>query len=124
MKLALALALAPLSLACTPGTYQCSAPRGWSVCTTAGTWVAGGSCAEDQYCAMNPDNGAPYCIDAPPPDEECSPDLYRCLEDDEGWVIQDCRDGKFADRLRCPDGEVCVYGAVNGYPYCTDDPPY
>lgn len=124
MKLTALLALVPLALACTPGTYQCSAPRDWAVCDVTGTWVTAGSCAEDQYCSMNPINGSPYCIDAPPPDEECSPDLFRCLEEEDGWVIQDCKDGRFETVVRCPEGEMCIYGAVNGYPYCTDDPPF
>lgn len=124
MKLAAALALAPLALACTPGTYQCDAPRNWQVCDTQGKWITAGTCDSDQYCSMNPLNGSPYCIDAPPPTEECSPDLYLCKEDEEGWVIQDCVDGKFEDFARCDEGEVCVYGAVNGYPYCTDNPPW
>ena len=124
MKLAALLAALPLTLACTPGTFQCSSPRDWSVCDTSGAWVTAGTCDADQYCSMNPNNGSPYCVDAPPPSEECSPDLYKCEEDDKGWFIEDCEGGKWVEKVRCDEGEVCVYGAVNGYPYCTDNPPF
>lgn len=126
MKLtALTLALLPLTLACTPATYQCSSPTSWSVCDTTGAWVPAGTCASDEYCAMNPNNDSPYCIPAPPPAEECSPGLFRCVEGEDGlWTIDACEEGKWEERVECDEGKVCVYGAVNGYPYCTDDPPY
>ena len=124
MKTSAILAVLPVALACTPGTYQCSSAQNWAVCNTSGSWVTAGSCDSDQYCSMNPNNGSPYCIDAPPPSEECSPDLYKCVEDDDGWAIHDCQDGKWEEIVTCEEGEVCVYGAVNGYPYCTDNPPF
>ena len=124
MKFHAILALAPLALACTPATYQCSSANTWAVCDVTGKWVEAGSCLKDEYCSMNPINGSPYCIPAPPPQEECSPDLFQCVEDDEGWFINVCEAGKWVERVRCDEGEVCVYGAVNGYPYCTANPPW
>ncbi|SPN99224.1 uncharacterized protein DNG_02261 [Cephalotrichum gorgonifer] len=126
------LALLPVALAaskrrgCTPGTFQCEvAPvAGWSVCDTQGAWVRGGDCQSTEYCSMNPLNGAPYCIPAPPPTEECSPDTWLCVEDDNGWAIDVCEAGKWAEKVRCPEGQVCAYGAVRGYPYCTANPPW
>ena len=130
MKLfALAAALALALAGCTPGTFQCESPDtspawGWSVCDVSGAWVRGGSCSDNEYCSMNPTTGAPYCIEAPP-QEECSPDLFRCEEGDDGrWSIEVCEGGKWVERVECDEGEVCVYGAWGGYPYCTSNPPW
>lgn len=127
--LALAAAL-PLALAaCTPGTFQCESPStspawGWSVCDAGGSWVRGGSCGDNEYCSMNPNNGAPYCIEAPPR-EECSPGLYRCNEGDDGkWGIEECEGGKWVEIVECAEGEVCAYSAWGGNPYCTANPPW
>lgn len=113
---------------CTPGTYTCDeSPAigwGWAVCDTRGEWVRGGSCQAGEYCSMNPANNSPYCIPMPD-DYECSPDLFQCVEDGDGsWYINDCQDGRWTEAVRCGDGEVCAYGAVNGYPYCTANPPW
>lgn len=124
--LAIAAAALPLAFAaCTPGTYQCeSSPGwGWSVCDISGNWVRGGDCGDNEYCSMNPNNGAPYCIEAPK--EECSPDLFRCHEGHDGvWRIEVCEGGKWAERVKCEKDEVCTYSAWGGYPYCTDNPPW
>ena len=124
MKLTAALALLPLALACTPATYQCSSATEWSVCDTTGTWVPGGACAPDSYCAMNPNNNSPYCVPAPPPAEECSPDLFRCEDNGDGWSIDECEAGRWVTRVECAEGNVCMYGAAGGYPQCTSNPPW
>lgn len=109
---------------CAPGTYQCdnspAAGWGWAVCNAQGDWVRGGDCKRGEFCSMNPLNASPYCL--PVPEGECSPELFRCIENNgaPGWSIDVCNEaGRWAERVRCPSGQVCRYGAVRGYPYCT-----
>jgi hypothetical protein len=121
---AVALAASSKRAVCTPGTYTCdqspTAGWGWAVCNTDGNWVRGGDCAANEYCNMNPLNGSPYCLPYPTEPEECSPDLFQCVEDSEGWFINVCEAGKWVQKVRCETGKVCRYGAVHGYPQCVN----
>ncbi|CAI4215590.1 unnamed protein product [Parascedosporium putredinis] len=92
---------------------------GWAVCNAQGDWVRGGDCKRGEFCSMNPLNASPYCL--PVPEGECPRALPLHREQRRpGWSIDVCNEaGRWAERVRCPSGQVCRYGAVRGYPYCT-----